>query len=58
MSAHAIRCRRTGEAIASKLDGGVCVCASIAECALHAEPRKVIYEDNEITVTIPAGRKQ
>ncbi len=35
MTVHAIRCKKTNEAIAVKLDGGYCVCPSIYDCALH-----------------------
>lgn len=31
---HAIRCKKTGMAIATKLDGGTCVCPSAAECIM------------------------
>jgi hypothetical protein len=34
-SIHSIICKRTGEAIAAKLDGGTCACPSAAECRLR-----------------------
>lgn len=36
---HAVRCKRTGEMIGMKLDGGTCVCPSANECVLHADDR-------------------
>lgn len=39
---HAIRCKQTGEEIATKLDGGDCACSSAAECRLHPAQQKVV----------------
>jgi hypothetical protein len=36
---NAIRCKRTGQGIAMKLDGGWCMCPSVDECALMTELR-------------------
>lgn len=36
VSSHAIRCKRTGEAIAVSMDGGTCVCASRDQCVMDA----------------------
>lgn len=34
---HTIQCRRTGETIATKLDGGYCACATTEACRLHVD---------------------
>lgn len=38
MTIHARRRKRTGEALANKLDGGACLCPSADECRVHPQP--------------------
>ena len=35
MTMHAVRCKKTGEALGMKLDGGSCACPSADECREH-----------------------
>jgi hypothetical protein len=42
MTAHAIRCKLTGEGIAMKLDGGICLCYSLADCVMIGDKREPI----------------
>lgn len=37
MTTHAVTCKRTGEPLAIKLDGGTCVCPSIDKCQIMKE---------------------
>src|SRR5712672_4184330 len=38
MTSHAVSCKKTGEPLAMKIDGGLCACPSADQCRMHPDP--------------------
>lgn len=56
---NAIICKRTGQGVAMKLDGGVCMCPSVDQCALISEePTKVWPFERRYWFMLPLELRQ